>query len=144
MLRFKDMYVVEYRPGEDELTNYRASRRHHIGEETVDEKLSMSARLAKSRSAKRNKAKLKMGRAKAARKFADLKTLKKRARRSAYKAIYTKLSKGATNMSAGRKSEIEKRMSKPMMVNKVKKIQRKIIKDVKKRERDRKQSRSRG
>ena len=26
-LSFKDMYVVEYRPGEDELVNYRAMRR---------------------------------------------------------------------------------------------------------------------
>src|SRR6056300_1078542 len=27
MLRFKDMFPVEYRPGEDELVNYRAYRR---------------------------------------------------------------------------------------------------------------------
>jgi len=27
LLRFKDLYVAEYRPGEDELTNYRAMKR---------------------------------------------------------------------------------------------------------------------
>ena len=29
-LSFKDMYTVEYRPGEDELTNYRAYRRRRL------------------------------------------------------------------------------------------------------------------
>ena len=32
LLRFKDMYPVEYRPGEDELTNYRAYRRKRLYE----------------------------------------------------------------------------------------------------------------
>lgn len=38
-LSFKDMYPVEYRPGEDELTNYRAYRRrrvHDVGSNTSD------------------------------------------------------------------------------------------------------------
>lgn len=37
-LSFKDMYPVEYRPGEDELTNYRAYRRrrvHDVGSDTA-------------------------------------------------------------------------------------------------------------
>ena len=138
MLRFKDMYVVEYRPGEDELTNYRASRRRHIGEETVDEKLSMQARLKKSRVMKRIKAKLKMGRNKAARKFADMKTLKKRAKRQAYKAMFRKLSKGATNMAPGRKSEIEARLRKPGFAAKINRTAKKLVKVVRQREKDRK------
>ena len=144
MLRFRDMYVVEYRPGEDELTNYRAHRRHHIGEEAVDEKLSMQARLRKSRVMKRNKAKLKLGRNRAARKFADMKTLKKRAKRQAYKTMYKKLSKGATNLAPGRKSEIEARLRKPTMVSKINRTAKKLVKVVRQREKDRKASKVTG
>mgnify|MGYP001028073685 FL=1 len=138
MLRFKDMYTVEYRPGEDEHINYRASRRHHIGEETVDEKRTMQTRLKLSRAARRNKAKLKMGRAKAARKFADMDTLKKRAKRSAYKALYKKLTKGASDITPGRKAEIEKKLAKPTFQSKISKVARKLIKTVRQREKDRK------
>ena len=106
------MYTVEYRPGEDEHINYRASRRHHIGEETVDEKRTMQTRLKLSRAARRNKAKLKMGRAKAARKFADMDTLKKRAKRSAYKAMYKKLTKGASDITPRPQSRDRKEISK--------------------------------
>ena len=38
LLSFKDMYTAEYRPGEDELTNYRAYRRKRLScEETETE-----------------------------------------------------------------------------------------------------------
>ena len=37
LLRFKDLYVVEYRPGEDELTNYRAMKRKRQMYEDIDE-----------------------------------------------------------------------------------------------------------
>jgi len=140
MLRFKDMYTVEYRPGEDELTNYRAYRRHRLGEETVDEKISMSTRLKLSRNAKRNKAKMKMGANRAARKFASLDQLKKRAHRSAYKAMYNKMAKGASDMSPGRKAEIEAKMKKPAFQSKIKRSAKKLIKVVKQREKDRKQA----
>ena len=140
MLRFKDMYTVEYRPGEDELTNYRAYRRHRLDEESVDEKISMATRMKLTRNAKRNKAKLKMGANRAARKFASLDQLKKRAHRSAYKAMYNKMAKGATDMSAGRKAEIEARMKKPAFQSKIKRSAKKLIKVVKQREKDRKQA----
>ena len=55
-LSFNDLHVTEYRPGEDELINYRAYRRKRfsssgeggpIGESTdVDEALSISQRLS--------------------------------------------------------------------------------------------------
>ena len=134
MLRFKDMYTVEYRPGEDELTNYRAYRRHRL-----DEKISMQTRLKLSRNAKRNKAKMKMGAAKAARKLASQDQLKKRAHRSAYKAMYNKMAKGADDMSPGREAEIEARMKKPAFQTKINRTAKKLIKVVKQREKDRKQ-----
>ena len=39
MLRFKDFITVEYRPGEDELVNYRAYRRKRLSEEVEVEEI---------------------------------------------------------------------------------------------------------
>jgi hypothetical protein len=152
MLRFKDMFPmgIEYRPGEDELINYRALRRKRtigvgeggpIGEQTdVDESLDQATRLKKARDLRRNKAKLKMGRERAARKFATREVLMKRARRAAYKAMYNKLSKGVPNsdLTPSRKKELEKRLEKPVYKTKIEKIARKTIKDVRKKEQQRK------
>ena len=93
---------------------------------------------------KRNKAKLKLGRNRAARKFADMKTLKKRAQRQAYKTMFKKLSKGATNLAPGRKSEIEARLRKPIMVSKINRTAKKLVKVVRQREKDRKASKVAG
>ena len=193
MLRFKDMFPmgIEYRPGEDELTNYRALRRKRtigvgeggpIGEQTskldqyvqagqhakgvdvgygykhkklknkqvvhqytseeseVDEALSVAARLKKGRDFKRNRAKVALGRSRAARKFADKKTLEKRARRSAYKAVYQKLTKNVSkdDLSPQRKAEIEKRLNSPAFKNRIARMSKKMIKDVRKKEMERK------
>lgn len=142
---------IEYRPGEDELTNYRAIRRHRgnystgeggpIGEGTeVDESLSQSTRLKKARDIRRNRAKLKMGRMRAARRFASQEVLKKRARRSARNAIYSKLIKGVAKdeLTPARKKEIEKRLEKPIFKVKIDRLAKKSIKDVRKKEQMRK------
>ena len=72
LLSFKDMIVVEYRPGEDELTNYRAKRRkngamsaHHKkdaegnpiphDDEEIAEALTLQQRMKRSRLMKRMK-----------------------------------------------------------------------------------------
>ena len=57
-LSFKDMYTTEYRPGEDELVNYRAYRRKRtigvgeggpVGESTdMEEALNIQQRMARS------------------------------------------------------------------------------------------------
>ena len=73
-LSFNDLHNTEYRPGEDELTNYRAYRRKRVGdvgsdtatysesvEHDVDEALNMQQRLARGRQFKRLKAKIKIG-----------------------------------------------------------------------------------
>ena len=141
---------IEYRPGEDELTNYRAIRRKRgnystgeggpIGEQTeVDEALSQATRLKKARDLRRNKAKLKMGRMRAARRFASQEVLKKRARRSARTAIYKKLIKGVPRdeLTPARKKEIEKRLEKPVFKTKIDRLARKSLKDVRKKEQQR-------
>lgn len=153
MLRFKDMFPmgIEYRPGEDELTNYRAFRRHRgvystgeggpIGESTdVDEALSVQSRLQKGRTMRRNKAKIALGRARASRKFASNDVLKRRARKTAYKTFYNKLAKGATDLSPQRKAELEKRLNSPAFKSRIDRLSKKMIKDVRKKEMDRKRA----
>jgi len=197
MLRFKDMFTVEYLPGEDELINYRAYRRkrtigvgeggpigesnenpvdsymdagkhtkgvtagyktkhkkikapdgihtilvHQLtSEETeVDEALSIANRLQKSRDMRRNKAKVALGRRRAARKFADKETLERRARKAAYKVFYNRIIKNMPRdeLSPARKAEVEKRLNSPAFQNRITKLARKMLKDVRKKEMDRK------
>jgi len=196
MLRFKDMfpYGIEYRPGEDELTNYRALRRkrtigvgeggpvgeahvadmdkyfqsgkHEKGvsvgypykhkklknrqvvhqytgeqtEEDVDEALSVQQRLVKARNLRKNKAKIAMGKRRAARRFASKETLERRARRAAYKQFYKKITKNIprSELSPARKAEIEKRLNKPVFKNKIERVAKKMLKDVRKKEMQRK------
>jgi hypothetical protein len=150
MLRFKDMMTVEYLPGEDELVNYRAYRRKRtigvgeggpIGEETeVDEALSVQARLQKGRDIRRNKAKLTLGRARAARRFASMDVLERRARKAARKVFYNRITKNVPKdeLSPQRKAEIEKRLESPAFQNRIKRLATKMLKDVRKKEMERK------
>ena len=152
MLRFKDMYTIEYRPGEDELVNYRAYRRKRtigvgeggpIGESAdIDETLSVASRLQKARSLRRNKAKVALGRARAARKFASNDVLKKRARKAAYKTFYNKITKDVPKdkLTPQRKAEIEKRLKSPAFQMRIDTMAKKLIKDVRKKEMERKKA----
>jgi len=146
MLRFKDMYTIEYRPGEDELINYRAYRRKRtigVGEGgPIDEALTVASRLAKGRSARRNKAKIALGRARAARKFASNDVLKKRARKAAYKVFYNKITKNVPKdkLTPQRKAEVEKRLTSPAFQMRINTLSKKLIKDVRKKEMERKKA----
>lgn len=141
-------YGIEYRPGEDELVNYRALRRKRTsssGEggpvsEDVSEALTTQQRLAKARAIRKNKAKLAMGRRRAARRFAGKETLEKRARRAAYKKFYNKIVKDIPRdeLSPARKAEIEKRLNKPVFKDRIARMAKKMIKDVRKKEMERK------
>lgn len=150
MLRFKDMYTVEYLPGEDELVNYRAMRRKRtigVGEggpigESVDEALSVATRLKKARDLRRNKAKIALGRARAARRFASQDVLKRRARKAAYKVFYNKITKNIpkNELSPQRKAEIEKRLKSPAFQSRIDRVAKKMVKDVRKKEMERKRA----
>ena len=145
-LSFKHFITVEHRPGEDELTNYRAHKRKHIGESieslSTDEEISMSTRLKMGRSAKRNKAKMALGRKRAARRFASGDVLKKRARKAAYQTQYAKIIKTIPKdkLSPARKAEIEKRLKSPAFQGRIDKMSKKMIKDVRKAEMARKRA----
>jgi hypothetical protein len=167
MLRFKDLYTVEYRPGEDEYINYRAYRRKRtigVGEGgptnesnewvcgkcncdpctcgSVDEALSVATRLKKARDIRRNKAKIALGRARAARRFASMDVLKRRARKAAYKTFYNKITKNVPRdkLTPQRKAEIEKRLNSPAFKNRIDRVAKKMIKDVRKKEMERKRA----
>lgn len=154
MLRFKDMFPmgIEYRPGEDELVNYRALRRKRtigvgeggpIGESAeVDEALSVATRLKKARDIRRNKAKIALGRARASRRFASQDVLKRRARKAAYKVFYNKITKDIPKdkLSPQRKAEIEKRLKSAAFQARIDKLARKMVKDVRKKEMERKRA----
>jgi len=153
-LKFDDMHPTEYRPGEDELTNYRAYRRKRaygvgtgeggpIGESTeleFDEALNMQQRMARRRQIKRYKSKIEMGRKRARRRMANKGPLEKRAVKQARTTLLKKLTKGIpkSELSFARRQEIEKRLDKPVMKAKIKVIARKLFKDVRKKEVERK------
>ena len=139
-LSFKDFIVVDYKPGEDELIKYAAHKRHRgrIGEDNeVDEVLSFAQRRARGRAMKKNKAKIAMGRRRAAKKPADNARLQKRAQKQARLQMFKKLTKGAgkEDVPAARRASIEKRLDK--MKPKIAKIARKILPAVRKTEKQR-------
>jgi hypothetical protein len=156
-LGLKQFMNVDYRPGEDDLVKYRAhKRRREQGagsnaeyssthapekkEELETEALSQATRLAKARAIRRNKAKLKMGRAKAARRMANKEVLMKRARRQARTFFAKKLTKGVPkgDLTPARKAEIEKRLDSPAFKTRIDRMAFKTLKDVRKAEMERK------
>ena len=102
----------------------------------TSEALDMKQRLARGRSARKNKAKLAMGRKRAGRRIASMKVLKKRAQRNARKQIAKRLTKGVakTDLSPARKREIEKRLDKPAFKTKINRLVKRTIKDIRKAE----------
>lgn len=110
----------------------------------LDEVLSITTRLKKSRAMKRNKAKIKIGRERAKRKVADKDTLMKRARKHARNLLLKKILKDVPKdeLSPARKAEIEKRLSSPAMKSKIEKIALKMLPKIRKAELDRKKGSS--
>ena len=106
----------------------------------VDEALSMSQRIKKSRIMKRMKARIKIGRERAKRKMAPKDKLEKRANRQARNQIASKLTRGIPKreLSFARKQEIEKRLDKPALKQRIKRLAKRLFKDVRKKEVQRK------
>jgi hypothetical protein len=145
---FKDYMTVDYRPGEDDLTKYRAHKRRRgqgAGsdaeyasknpprvDEEPDEALSMAARRKRSRDMRKNKNKLKIARARMMKRVANPERIKKRARKQAIDMIYKKLTKGIPrkDLTPAKKAELEKRINK--MKPRVNRLTRKILPQVRK------------
>ena len=142
-LNFKDFFTAEYKPGEDELTNYRAYRRHRLGEDVeVDEALTTTQRLARKRQMRKNKAKIELGRERAKRRTAAPKVIEKRAIKQARTSIFKKLTKNIPKdeLTYQRRQEIEKRLEKPAFKQRIKMIARKLIPQVRRQEIERKRN----
>jgi viroplasmin and RNaseH domain-containing protein len=144
-LSFKDMINVEPRPGEDELTNYRVqkSKRTYAGNEDVEpenEALTIQQRMKRGRMMKRLKSRIKIGRDKAKRRMANMDTLKQRARKSARKLVLKKLTKGKdkNDLPFARRQELEKRLDKPAVKKRIDMLAKRMVKDKRKQEIDRK------
>ena len=118
-MSFKDMIVLPVEEGEDEYIKYRRVKYRKTDttsesvEYDIDETLSVAQRLKKSREMKRNKTRLKIARDKAMKKTAQAKTINKRSRKSARKAMFLKLSKGKlpSDLSPAKRQEIENRLN---------------------------------
>lgn len=106
--------------------------------ESPDEALTLPQRMKLARSLKKNKAKIAMGRKRAARRVANIDTLKKRAQKQARMTIFKKITKGVDKgeLSMGRRASIEKRLDK--MKPKIDKLAKKILPKVRKGELERK------
>ena len=136
-LSFKDFLAVDYTPGMPDQISYNAMKRKRgrIGEDTT-EALSFASRRALARSMVKNKAKIKMGRRRAMQKTATQDVIMKRARKAARNTLFLKFAKkDRSEMTPQRRAAIEDRINK--MKGKVDKIARKMIPQIRKRERDR-------
>ena len=100
----------------------------------TDEAMTVQQRLKRSRLFKKIKAKIALGRKKAAKKIASAKQLLKRALKKARLKFFKKQTKGQApgEVSLARRNEIEKKLDK--MKNKIKKFAIKILPQVRKDE----------
>jgi hypothetical protein len=110
----------------------------------ISEALDATQRRKLAQRMRKNKSKIKMARKRAERKFADMDTLKKRARRQARKNMAAKLVKDMPKdeLSVARKKGLEKRLSSPQIQARIDRQSRKLIKTVRKQEIERKRNRN--
>jgi hypothetical protein len=107
-------------------------------EDDVDEALNVTQRLAKSRQMKRMKAKLSLGRKRAAKRIASQEKLMMRSRRKAREFILKRLTKDIpkSELTFARRQELEKRLDK--MKGRIEKIAKRMLPKVRKAELDKK------
>jgi len=98
------------------------------------EALNIQQRMARKRSMAKNKAKMALGRARAAKKVASMEVLKKRAVKAARTKIALKMTKGVplSQVPISKKIEIEKKLEKKK--GKINKVAKKLLPDIKKKE----------
>jgi len=133
-LSFKDFLSVDYTPGMPDQISKNAKQR-----KTANEALSFSQRQARGRMMKKIKSKLKIGRAKAAKRAATPEVLTGRAQKAVRNVFFKKFSKGKgrTELPPARRAEIEKRISK-IPKQRVQNMVKKLIPKIRKAEMERK------
>mgnify|MGYP001226445211 CR=1 FL=1 len=150
-LSFKDFMTVEYKPGEDELVNYRAYRRRRLEDtdhseyslEDILEVISRGERMRRKRAASFGplKHKLKRGRLKAKRRFASKDVLSNRSRKGSRKAIEKKFTKGIpkSKLSIAQKQSLERKLERPAIQKRIALQQRRLMPKKRRQEIARKQ-----
>ena len=128
MLKFKD-YVAEDAALEKELEAL-------IDEELENEAVSIQTRMKMKANLRRNKAKIAVGKRKAARKVADADVLKKRANRQARAAVLAKIlkDKDKEELSYGARAAAEKRLETKKGL--IARLARKLLPKVRKADRE--------
>lgn len=153
-LGFKDFIAVDYtETGDDQLAYNAKKRKKDIGAGTnaeysstnppqKDEALTIQQRLKKARQMKKLAPKIAIGRARAARKMANMDTLKKRAKKAARNMLAKKFAKGIAkaDLNMAKRQEIEKRLDK--MKPKIDKLAKKLLPKVRKKELERKKNKA--
>ena len=145
-LSFRHFYTVEYRPGEDELINYRAKKRKNgamyesVETEEMDEALTMAQRQKRARIMKRLKSRIKLGRERQKRKMADQPRLQKRAIKQAKRRVIKKILKGKDkrDLSFARRQEIEKRLETPAFKKRIERLAKRMFPAIRRAEVQRK------
>lgn len=138
-LKFKDFLNVDYTMSGDDHVAYQAKKRKlDIPTGNTGEAVDMQTRRKMARNIKKNKAKIAMGRKRAARKIANQEILMKRARKAARNLFLKKITKGMSKdeLTFARRQEIEKRLDK--MKPKIDKMARKLLPQMRRMELDRK------
>jgi hypothetical protein len=142
-LRFKDMFPEGLMsPEDDEYVVYRRRKQKRITTSEsveVDEALTTQQRLARRRLMKKLAPKIKLGRERAKRRMPDMKRFKTRAHKAARMFFFKRLSKGISKdqLPLPRRQEIEKRLEKPAMKTRIDRLEKKLLKDVRKKEMER-------
>ena len=111
-----------------------------VEENSVEEALTIQQRMARGRLMKRLKSKIKVGRDRAKRKMADKSKLERRAQKAARKLIFLKITKGVPKekLPYARRQEIEKRLDKPQVKKRIQMLAKRMFKDIRKKEVERK------
>lgn len=143
-MSLKQFINVDYTQTGDDQQAYNAKKRKkdiptgNTGEGVENEALDVQQRLKMARTFKKNKAKIAMGRKRAARKVANIDTLKKRAAKQARNTFLKKITKDVPKdeLSLARRQSIEKRLDK--MKPKIDKLAKKLLPKVRKGELERK------
>lgn len=125
----------------DELIAYRRLRHRKTNCESVEtaEALTTQQRLARKRLMRKLAPKIKIGRERAKRRMPDMKRFQKRAEKAARLTILKKFTKGVdkNDLSFAKRAEIEKRLDKPAVKAQIQRLKKRLIKDVRKKEMER-------
>ena len=107
-------------------------------EDEVKEVLTIQQRVKLKQAIRRNKAKIQMGAKRARRKIADLDTLRKRSIKQAKNVLIKKFLKNKSkgDLSYAARGALEKKMARPGMKNAVQRMARKLLPQVRQKDRN--------